>query len=151
MPNTTPTTRVFLDSSALFSGVFSSRGASRALLMLAEAGVIQLCVSEQVIAETENALARKAPGALPFYRRTLKSTGLLILPDPAAPELDAYAGLIGDRTDVPILAAAARADVDYLASLDQHFAAVGESPDIDLPRIGTPREVLAWLRQEQDR
>ena len=52
---------LFLDSSALFAGVVSATGAARALLMLAEAGTVAITVSEQVVAETERALARRCP------------------------------------------------------------------------------------------
>ncbi len=62
---------IFLDSSALIAGVISSTGASRALLLLAEAEIITLTVSEQVIVESERSLSRKVPQALPYYHNTL--------------------------------------------------------------------------------
>ena len=39
---------LFLDNSALFAGIASSGGAARALLLLAEAGLVTITVSEQV-------------------------------------------------------------------------------------------------------
>ena len=71
-----PRSRLFFDSSALFAGVISPSGAARAILVLAEAGHLEILVSEQVIAETENALARKLPKALPDCRQTLRYTRL---------------------------------------------------------------------------
>ena len=40
---------------------------------------ITLLVSEQVIAETERAVARKIPRILPELRQTIQKSGLLIL------------------------------------------------------------------------
>ncbi|GEM_PF-716984 len=60
--------------SALFAGVVSPSGAARALLLLAEAGQLMVTVSEQVVAETERAVARKVSRALPYYRQALRST-----------------------------------------------------------------------------
>lgn len=73
---------VFFDSSALFAGVVSATGAARALLLLSEAGVlIQVIVSEQVIAETERNVAGKLPRALPYYREALRSGAVKIVQD----------------------------------------------------------------------
>ena len=61
-----PRPDLFLDSSALFAGIVSSGRAARALLLLAEAGLITVTISEQVIVETERAVARKVPQAMAY-------------------------------------------------------------------------------------
>jgi len=83
---------LFLDSSALFAGVVSSGGAARALLLMAESGLLTLTVSEQVVAETERAVARKVPRALVYYREALRSTELRIVRDPSPGEMRARNG-----------------------------------------------------------
>lgn len=45
--------KVFLDTSALIAGIASSRGAARAVLQLAEIGLIEIFVSRQVIVEAD--------------------------------------------------------------------------------------------------
>ena len=45
---------VFLDTSALFAGIWSAKGGSRMILKLGEAGVIRLLVSPQVLDEIES-------------------------------------------------------------------------------------------------
>ena len=80
---------LFFDSSALFAGIVSASGASRALLLLAEAGLVAITVSEQVVAETERAVARKIPRALPDFREAIRATGLRIVCDPTPDELEA--------------------------------------------------------------
>jgi predicted nucleic acid-binding protein len=80
-----PRPELFFDASALFAGVASFAGAARALPLLSEARAITIIVSEQVIAETEGALARKIPTALPFYRQALRASGIRIVRDPTLP------------------------------------------------------------------
>jgi predicted nucleic acid-binding protein len=136
---------VFLDSSALFAGIVSAEGAARALLMMAEAGLLTITVSEQVIAETERALARKLPLALDDLRATLRHTRLRIVRDPAPEAVEAHTGVIAHLADVPIVVAAMQAGVDYLATLNRrHFI---DDPDVAARsglRIGTPGDALGW-------
>ena len=79
-----PKTDIFLDSSALIAGIISSQGAARALLLLGEDEKLSLTVSEQVIAEIERNLARKAPQALPFAREMILRANIHIVRDPPA-------------------------------------------------------------------
>ena len=56
-----PTPDIFLDTSALFSGIWSATGGARMLLKLGEAQAIKLSVCSQVLTEIEGVLRRKAP------------------------------------------------------------------------------------------
>jgi len=138
---------LFFDSSALFAGVVSASGASRALLLLAEAGLLTVTVSEQVVAETERAVARKIPRALVDFRSALRSTGLRLVPDPASGDVEAHRGIVLHEADVPIVVAAMNAGVDYLVTLNRrHFlddAGVAMRSGL---LIGTPGDALAWVR-----
>lgn len=139
---------LFFDSSALFAGIVSASGASRALLVLAEAGQVAITVSEQVVTETERAVARKLPRALPDFRKALRATGLRIVQDPTPAEIDAYADIIAHKADVPIVVAAMQAKTDHLVTLNRHHfiddPAVADRSDL---RIGTPGDALAWVRR----
>ncbi len=149
-----PRANLFLDSSALFAGIASSTGAARVLLELAECGLIVITVSEQVIAETERALARKAPAALPAYRQALRTVGLRIRRDPSPDDVLTCRDMIAHPADAPILARpswapaqpsargqARQAQTDFLVTLNRrHFIDSGL-------RIGTPGEALAWIRE----
>jgi predicted nucleic acid-binding protein len=139
---------LFFDSSALFAGIISASGASRALLLLAEAGQVAITVSEQVVAETERAVARKIPRALPDFREAIRATGLRIVRDPSSDEIEAYAGIIGHHGDVPIVVAAMEAKTDYLVTLNRrHFIDDLTVADRSKLRIGTPGDALAWARR----
>jgi len=139
---------LFFDSSALFAGIISASGAGRALLVLAEAGQVTITVSEQIVAETEQAIARKIPHALPDFCEAIRATGLRIVPAPSPDEMEQYTNVISHRADVPIVVAAIQVKTDYLVILNRrHFIddpAVAERSKL---RIGTPGDALAWLRE----
>jgi predicted nucleic acid-binding protein len=142
-----PKVKLFLDSSALFAGIVSPNGAARVLLMLGETGQVVLMVSEQVIAETERAVARKIPRALNEVRQAILRSGVLIQLDPPAELVQAHLGWMSHTADVPILVAAMRAKVDYLVTLNRkHFIDDPQVAVISGLRIGTPSDALAWVR-----
>ncbi len=141
--------QLFLDSSALVAGVISATGATRALLLLSEAGAVKITISEQVIVETERTLARKAPATLPFYREALRASRVRIVKDPSAAEVAAASDMIAHETDAPILAAAIEVRCDYLVTLNRrHFIDDPEVARRSGLRIGAPGDALAWVRGE---
>lgn len=143
---------VFLDSSALMAGIVSSKGASRALLLLGENQKVTLIVSEQVIAEIERNLARKVPMALPFAREMIIQANIKIVRDPAPEEIHRHLDWIGHPVDVPILLAASKAGVDFLATLNtRHFLDDPEVARKSGLRLGTPGDALAWVRARLER
>ncbi len=139
---------IFLDSSALVAGILSETGAAHVLLMLGENEDILLTVSEMVIIESERAITLKSPKNIPILRNAIVSSNLAIVRDPTQKEVEANLYLINDPNDVPILVAAMKAKVDYLATHNRkHFLddlTVAEKSGL---RIGTPGDVLAWLRE----
>jgi predicted nucleic acid-binding protein len=138
---------LFLDSSALFAGIVSRNGAARVLLLLGEARRVKLLISEQVIAETERAIARKAPAALPVVRQMILHSQAQVLRDPPIEEVRAHLYWMSDPTDVPILLAAMRAKVDFLVTLNRrHFLDDPQVSQHSGLRIGTPGDALAWVR-----
>ena len=143
-----PRANLFLDSSALFAGIASPTGAARALLLLGETGQVAITISEQVVAETERAVARKLPRALGEVRQAILACQAQIWRDPSPEEVAANLDLIGHAADVPIVLAAMRAGVDFLVTLNRrHFI---DDPGVARRsglQIGTPEEALAWVRE----
>ena len=139
--------RLFFDSSALFAGVVSPNGAGRVLLILSEAEKIGLIVSEQVIAETERAIARKIPTALAEARLAILQSRVMIVTNPPGEIVASKLDWISHNADVPILAAASLAEVDYLVTLNRkHFTEDPQGAARSGLRIGTPGDALAWVR-----
>ena len=139
---------IFLDSSALIAGAISETGAAHVSLQIGESEDILLTVSEMVIVESERSVAKKSPRNLNDLRKLIKTAKLRIVNDPSRKEVEANLYLIEDPNDVPILLAAMKAKVDYLATHNRrHFLddpKVAERAGI---RIGTPGDVLAWIRE----
>lgn len=139
---------IFLDSSALIAGVLSATGAAHTLLMFGEDETILLTVNEWVVRESEEALSRKSPKNIQALRRSLLTSKIQIIPDPSEEEIDANLYLIGDRDDVPVLLAAIKAKVDYLVTHDhKHFLDDPKVTERAGIKIGTPGDVLAWIRE----
>lgn len=109
--------RVFADSSVIIAGAASRKGASRAVLMMAEIGLFQLVISEQVVTECRNNLSKKLPAALPVFTALLTQMNLEIQPDPPLSASNPWHTII-EAKDAPILAAAILAQVDRLLSLN---------------------------------
>lgn len=139
---------IFLDSSALIAGAISESGAAHVLLQLGESEDILLTISEMVIVESERSIAKKSPKNLNDLRSLIKASRLKIVDDPSKKEVEANLYLIDDPNDVPILLAAMKAHVDYLATHNRkHFLddpKVAERAGI---KMGTPGDVLAWIRE----
>lgn len=138
-----PKFNIFLDSSVLLAGIISSTGAAYVLLALGEQEEILLTISEMVVVESERALAKKSPSNLSNLRVAMKAANLHIVPDPASAEKAANLHLMTDSDDVPILLAAMKAKVDYLATHNRkHFLDDPQVAKLSGLKIGTPGDVL---------
>lgn len=114
--------RVFMDSSTIFSGAASRRGASRAILTLAEIGLLRTVVCQQVLDETRRNLGEKAPEAMPYFERITSALKLEIVDYPSAEDVAKRKEIIRHVNDAPILAAAINTVPDRLVILNtQHF------------------------------
>lgn len=139
---------IFLDSSALIAGAISESGAAHVILNLGESQDILLTVSEMVIVESERSMAKKSPGNLNDLRSLIKTAKLRIVANPSDEEVEANLYLINDPDDVPILLAAMKAKADYLATHNRkHFIDDPKVAERSGIKIGTPGDVLAWLRE----
>jgi uncharacterized protein len=111
-----PQRSVFLDSSVLYAAAFSATGPARRLILKGFQGSVTLCISDLVIEETERNLTKNAPEALPAFtiiadllsRQTTRPTKAEVL----------KAAQIVHLKDAPIVAAAAKAKADFLATHD---------------------------------
>lgn len=142
-----PGINLFFDSSVLFTGVASATGAARALLILAETGHITITISEQVVTETERALARKAPRALKDFRRAILASQAQIVHDPSRELVKANLDLVTHSSDIPILLAAMQSNADFFVTLNRkHFI---DDPQVAVRsglKIGSPADALTWVR-----
>jgi len=143
---TSPRPRIFLDTSALFAGIWSG---ARMLLRLGEAGAIELLISPQVLVELQAALARKAPDTLPLAAVLLDRAAGTVVPAPDEDHLQLADALISHPGDAAIVAAAWQAASDFLVTLDRRHFLENSSLIAGVPFvIGTPGDALAWIRAQ---
>ena len=138
--------RVFLDTSALFAGIWSSLGGARLTLKLGEAGAVQLVLSQQVLAEIESTLRAKAPHNLGALALLLDRSRIHIVQTGESNLLRAQL-LVSHTGDAQVLAAALESDIDFFVTLDRkHFLDhLMLREQMPFP-MGTPGDFLAWYR-----
>lgn len=138
--------KVFLDTSALIAGIASSRGAARAVLQLAEIGLIEVFVSRQVIVEADRNIEEKLPEILNEYRGFIELLAPVLIEDPSPKAVRRFLTVIHPN-DAPILASAVNSGVDFLITWDRkHF--IGKNIRIHSNlKIVTPGEFLKYFRE----
>lgn len=141
-PETPPKRRIFFDADALIAGSASTTGASHAILVLGELGIVEVVVSRQVVAEAERNISRKLPLALPAFR-TIVEHACTMLDDPRAKTAKKFERQAHSK-DVPILAAAVTAGCDSLIT----FNTRDFRPERGTIKIQTPGDFLSQLRHE---
>ena len=137
--------RAFVDASVLFAAAYSPTGASREILHLGIRGEIRLVASDLIFEEARRNLRAKAPQAIPPLERFLEMVGFELV-RPTKAEVLAAMEFTAVK-DAPVVAAARKAQVDYLLSLDRrHLVGVDEVARQSGLRIVLPSECLAELR-----
>jgi len=109
--------RVFLDASVLFAAAYSTTGASREIIRQGFRGCIELVASELVFEEARRNLEVKAPGEVPDLE-TFHQAATIEMVRPSREEIEEAMEYTVDK-DAPVVAAARKAEVDYLVSLDR--------------------------------
>jgi predicted nucleic acid-binding protein len=140
--------RIFLDTGAIFAGIWSDRGGSRMLLRLGEAGAIALLTSRLALQELEGALRAKAPDVVGALALLLDRAQLTILGSPEENQLALARSLVDQPGDAQILASALGGQVEFFVTLDQKHLLANDRLVSGLPfQLGTPGECLDWLRR----
>lgn len=141
--------RAFLDSSVFFSACLSATGAAHELMRQGLRGRVVLVVSDLVLEETRRNLSllpRRADEGVALFEQFLTAVPLERV-EPTRREV-LLAARYTDLKDAPIVAAAKRARVDYLVSLDRkHLVGAPEVARGSRLKIVLPGEVLARLRE----
>jgi predicted nucleic acid-binding protein len=146
-----PKAKVFLDTSALFAGIWSSEGGARLILKLGEAEVIHIAVSSQVLTEIDDVLRRKASEALGQMALLMHESRIEVVPGPSSETVARCVDLTGYEPDAEVLAAAWDAGVDYFVTLDKaHFLDNQPVRDAAPFMVGTPGDCVAWIRERLD-
>jgi uncharacterized protein len=116
MVSPNPQRRIFLDSSVLYAAAFSATGPARRLLLKGLEGSIALSLSDLVLEETRRNLTKNAPQALPYFS-LLADLFSPFITNPTKVQVLKAAQIVHLK-DAPIVAAAAKAKAEYLATHD---------------------------------
>ena len=138
--------RLFIDSSVLFAAAYSRTGHARDLVLMAVRGEITLVVSQLVLEETRRNLAESAPDRLIILDYITAGIPFEIV-KPTKREVIAAARRVVLK-DAPIIAAARKARVDHLVTLDKkHLLGKPELAEYVRAPIVTPQEAFERLVQ----
>ena len=139
-------TKVFVDSSVLFSACYSSTGASREIIRKAISREIKLVISKHIIEEVERNLEKDAPYVIPTFQQFLSLVPFKVV-RPTKQEVEKATNCVALK-DAPILAAARQAKADYLVSLDtHHLVGVPKVVDCAEVEIVLPGEFLKRIEK----
>ncbi|BCX02995.1 MAG: hypothetical protein KatS3mg053_0933 [Candidatus Roseilinea sp.] len=145
-----PALKVFLDTSALFAGIWSASGGAHAILQLGEAQLLSLVVSSQVLAEIEEVVREKLPDLLDELLLILDACIARVVKRPSARALAQARRFVSYEADARILAAAMTARAAYFVTLDRkHFLRNDALCEVMSFPIGTPGDFLQWYRDQQ--
>lgn len=139
---------VFLDTSVLFSAIYSERGAARDLIRLAILQKATLYISGLVLEETERNLQKKAPEKLEAFQSLMKIVAFMVVADPSTEEVVAAYAYTALK-DAPIIAAAINAQPDYFVTYDRKDLL--DKPEVALKsglKIVTPDVVVKSLSKQ---
>ena len=141
-----PRYRIFFDTSVYIAALLSSGGAAGELVRLAEAGIIRMVVSEEVIIETDRVLAVKFPELVQENRRLWKHLNPEMAPDPSASQVRPFLEKLS-KGDASILCAAYLAKVSAFVTWNtRDFMTHGVSSLVDFP-IAVPSDCLMLFRK----
>ena len=141
-PEKTEPVPVCLDADVLIAGLLSRTGASHAILILGEIGLLRLVLPEAAVVEVRRNLSAKLPEAVPLFEEFLRAVPVQIHhPTPRDRE---RARELADPKDVPILAAAIGAGAPLLVTHNiRHFRS-GEGVRVVRPRT-LIEEARGWM------
>jgi len=139
--------RAFVDASVLFAAAYSETGASREIIRQAIRDKIRLVASQLVFEEARRNLQDKAPEVVADFENLRDAVGFEIV-RPTKREVEEALQYTAAK-DAPIVAAARKARVDYLVSLDRHHL-------VDVPEVAKrsglkillPSELLEEIRKQ---
>lgn len=138
----TDASRICFDSDVVIAGLFSTEGASHALLVLAEMGLLSVVLPSAAVEEVERNLHAKLPEALPLFGRFRDAPWVRIhTPSPAALK---SARPYAHSKDVPILAAAISAEAMALVTHNTRHYRKCTSLRVLKP-AALLREIRAWM------
>ena len=140
--------KIFLDTSVIIAAVLSRTGGARELFYLGEAGILHLCVGENVLRECEAVIRRKIPSSLPTLARLLETGLVETSPAPDEKLIDLARSIVDYEPDAYVLAEAIEAEPDWFIAHDKrHYLREAGVYKLYF-QVGTPGDLLQSFRDD---
>ncbi len=133
---------VCLDADVVIAGLFSRAGASHAILVLGEVGLLRIVLPEAAVKEARRNLEGKLPEALPAFEIFVASP--FVETFRPTPRHVSRARRLAHDKDVPIMAAAVGAGAGILVTHNTKHFESGEGVRVVRPRT-LITEARAWM------
>lgn len=136
--------KVVFDSSVLVAALLTPKGLSKALIDRAKAKEFELCLSPEIIAESQKRLFtrkhlreryRYSDEEVAYFISQLRSFATIVIDLP-------FVQVVRDPNDDFIIATAIKANADYLVARDKDLLSLGAYESI---QIITPETFLQFL------
>lgn len=138
---------VFLDASAVLSGLISSTGGSGKLLKAGAQRKLKLIVTEKVLQETVDQV-QKVHVQQQTLKNVLSSRTIRVVSTPHEEMLEKFSSVLDDPDDTHVLAGAVSAGVDVLVSLDKKHILIPRVRKALKPiKVLSPKEFWAWMEK----
>ena len=138
--------RVFFDTSVYIAALLSPKGAAGELVHLADAGIIRMVVSQEVIVESDRVLVQKFPEFIQESRKLWKSLEPEIAPEPSSSQIKPFFQKL-PKGDASILCSAHLTNVSAFVTWNTRDFMTGEVQSlVDFP-IVVPAECLKLFRE----
>jgi predicted nucleic acid-binding protein len=141
-PEKTEPLPVCIDADVLIAGLLSRTGASHAILVLGELGLVRLVLPEAAVAEVRRNLAAKLPEAAPLFEEFLRIVPLEIR-RPTSYDRE-RAREFADTKDVPIFASAIGSGARILVTHNVRHFRSAQGVRVVRPRT-LIEEARAWM------
>ncbi len=147
LPPIDPTApRLFLDTNVIYAGIASRKGASFAILLLSELGLLRPIVCPYVMDEVERNIRENLPEAVNRYEQVRASINWEFVDDPSKAAVEQWVGVIIPK-DAPVLAAAVQAKPHRFITLDaKDFLKNAQVMTQSGLNIFTPGDLLREIR-----
>jgi predicted nucleic acid-binding protein len=141
--------RVFIDASVIFAAAYSATGASREVIRQGIRGQIDLVASALVFEEARRNLEAKAPEAASSLE-IFRAAATFEMVRPSREEIEEMMEYTAVK-DAPVVAAARKAQVDCLVSLDRaHLVGVSRVVQGSGLTILLPGDLLKEMRASEE-
>jgi putative PIN family toxin of toxin-antitoxin system len=137
--------KVFIDTSVLFSAIYSSTGASAKLVSLVRLGYLFGITTQTVIKELEDNISKLKGMKIDDINNFISNNNILVYEEISQDEVLPFIGVVEEK-DAHVVSGAILTESKYLLTLDKkHLDNSGIRKKVEKVKILSPKEMLQIL------